>query len=148
MAGLATVFFNIENTVNRVPRPSWREQKEVDMIGRVRNGVITAALTASMIACGVPVAAVADESGSSLQARIADARAHFDELALASAEAGECLNDTRYALDQTRESIGVVNGQVETAKAELDAARDVLADRVAANYRAGARSLYLSEWGK
>ena len=111
------------------------------MIGRVRNGVITAALTASMIACGVPVAAVADESGSSLQARIADARAHFDELALASAEAGECLNDTRYALDQTRESIGVVNGQVEAAKAELDAARDVLADRVAANYRAGARSL-------
>ena len=118
-----------------------REQKEVDMIGRVRNGVISAALAASMIATGVPATALAAESTASLQARIADARAHFDELALASAEVGESLNDTRFALDQTRENIGVVNGQVEATQAELDEARDILAERVAANYRAGTRSL-------
>ncbi len=111
------------------------------MYGCVRNGVITAALTASLMAGGIPAAAFAAESTTSLQAKIADARAEFEALALASAEVGEALNDTRYELDQTKAGIVDATEKQDAAKAALDDAREVLSDRVAANYRAGNRSL-------
>ena len=111
------------------------------MYGRVRNGVITAALTASLMVGGIPAAAFAAESTTSLQAKIADARAEFESLALASAEVGEALNDTRYELDQTKAGIVDATEKQEAAKVALDDARDVLSARVAANYRSGNRSL-------
>lgn len=111
------------------------------MNGRIRNGVISAAVAATMIAGGVPGVAFADESAGSLQTRLQSARARFDELALAAAEVGESLNDTRYELDQTRQGIDTLNKKVEVTQGVLDDARETLAGRVRANYRSGARSL-------
>ena len=111
------------------------------MNGRFRNGVVSAAVAASMITCGIPGVAVASESTASLQTRLQDAKARFEDLAMESARVGEALNDTYYQIDQTRKNIDTVTKQVEATQHELDGARDTLGKRIAANYRAGNRSL-------
>ena len=111
------------------------------MNGRVRKSVVSAVVAASLMGAGVPVSAFASESTSSLQTRLSDARARFDELAMASAELGEALNDTYYQLDQTRESKEKVSGQIEQTQKVLNEARDVLSNRISANYRAGSSTM-------
>lgn len=110
------------------------------MNGRIKSSLVSAVVTASLMTAGVPVVALAADANS-LQSRIADARATYEELAMASAEVGESLNDTYYALDQTRASIKDVTGEIDVKKAELEDAKEVLSERVAANYRAGNRTL-------
>ena len=110
------------------------------MNGRIKSGFVAAVVSASLMTAGVPGVAFAAKSNS-LQSSIADARATYEELAMASAEVGEALNDTYYALDQTRSSIKNVTGEIDAKKVELEAAKKVLSDRIAASYRAGNRSV-------
>ena len=110
------------------------------MNGRIKSGFVAAVVSASLMTAGVPGVAFAAKSNS-LQSSIADARATYEELAMASAEVGEALNDTYYALDQTRSSIKNVTGEIDAKKVELEAAKKVLSDRIAASYRAGSHSL-------
>ena len=107
--------------------------------GRV---LVSAGLALALGLGGVPVAAFAEETTSVSQpATLDEAWATYGELSLQVAEVGESLNDTYYRLQLSEENKASLTKQIEESKTQLAVARQVLGDRVAANYKAGASSL-------
>ncbi|MBR3314929.1 MAG: C40 family peptidase [Atopobiaceae bacterium] len=107
--------------------------------GRV---LVSAGLALALGLGGVPVAAFAEETTSVSQpATLDEAWATYGELSLQVAEVGESLNDTYYRLQLSEENKASLTKQIEESEAQLAVARQVLGDRVAANYKAGASSL-------
>lgn len=101
---------------------------------------LAAALSATLVASGVPTAAYAATSAE-LQAQLNDAQAQLQTMTEEAAAAGEALNDTLYELDQTKGSIKKTGSEIKEKQAELKEAQAILSDRVAANYKAGGISL-------
>lgn len=91
---------------------------------------LTVALSASYILA--PSVALADTA--SLQAQLDAANATLNELYSKAEELSEQVNQTQADLDST-------NAEIETKQEELSEAQDVLADRVASNYKTGGVSL-------
>ena len=107
--------------------------------GRV---LVSAGLALALGLGGVPIAAFAEETTSVSQpATLDEAWATYGELSLQVAEVGESLNDTYYRLQLSEENKASLTKQIEDSEAQLAVARQVLGDRVAANYKAGASSL-------
>ncbi len=99
-----------------------------------------AIVLAAVLALGAPTAATA-ETSADIQAQLNDAMAALDEMNAGIAAAGEALNDTIYALEQTEAKKAETLELVEVKKQELATAQDILAGRVRANYTAGSTSL-------
>ena len=109
-----------------------------------------AALGASTIALGAPGIwgvrdAFADPSASeSTLSALAGAQASYDEavaelntLGQQVEQAQYDLSQTQAQLDETNAAIADLQAAIEAKQAELAAAQDVLADRIAANYKLG-----------
>ncbi len=109
------------------------------MHGRV---LVSAGLALALGIGGMPVAAIAEGTTSVSQpANLDEAWATYGELSLQVAEVGESLNDTYYRLQLSEESKATLSKQIEDSASRLEVAKQVLGDRVAANYRAGSSSL-------
>lgn len=97
----------------------------------IRNRVIALTLTAALGVSVVltPAAAFADTSDE-LQAQLDAANAQLNEYYAQAEEASEKVSKTQEQLDQT-------NADIEAKEVELDAAKDILADRVTSDYKSG-----------
>lgn len=111
------------------------------MLRRGATTLVSSALAFSLALVPVlsPVQAYAVESGAATSAdKIVG---EYGDLSTDVVNAGEALNDATYALSQTNDEITNVSQQIETTKTELASAQSMLADRIAARYRAGNVSL-------
>ena len=102
---------------------------------------LAASLSITTVGLSISVPAYAEPSSSELQAQLDDARARLSELESQAAEASEALNDTKYQLEETKKQIEQTEQEIKDKEAELQEAQDVLAERVAANYKSGGVSL-------
>lgn len=93
---------------------------------------VSAALGTAMLA-GMPTIAFADTSAE-LQAKLDEANSHLDDLYSQASEVGQQLLQTQEDLDST-------NQEITKKQGELDDAQDVLAKRVASDYKTGGVSL-------
>lgn len=93
---------------------------------------VSAALGTAMLA-GMPTIAFADTSAE-LQAKLDEANSHLDDLYSQASEVGQQLLQTQEDLDST-------NQEITKKQGELDDAEDVLAKRVASDYKTGGVSL-------
>lgn len=118
---------------------------------RIQGKHIAAVLGLVLMSASTPMMApriaFADTSAQ-LQSQLDDAKAHLNEIQTKLMAAGEELNDTQYQLEQTKTKITETQKKIDTTKTsikenteKLDKRRDVLADRVSANYKMGGTSL-------
>lgn len=95
---------------------------------------ITAGLAlGATVFSSVPSVAVAD-TASELQAQLDAANAHLDELYSKASEANELVLQAEQNLSET-------SAEIETKQTELEAAQEVLANRVSSDYKTGGVSL-------
>ncbi len=112
-----------------------------------RSFVSAALLTLGSAVLSPAVRAFADEgfsASAATEAALADAQARYeaalDQIAYLNDQvfdAEAAYNDICAALDQTMQAIAELEATIEQREAELAEAQNVLADRLAANYRAG-----------
>lgn len=77
------------------------------------------------------------QQADSLSRRLDEAQARLDELGRQVMAAGEDLHETEFALAQTEQQMQDTQAAFAVKEGELADAREVLAQRVAANYRSG-----------
>lgn len=107
---------------------------------RIVEQLASCALVAILIVFGTPVATLA-ETSAELQAQLDSAREELDVLGHQVQAAGEDLHETQYQLQVTGEQIEETKGQIKQREAELTEAQDILAERVASNYKLGKSGL-------
>lgn len=108
---------------------------------RALAAALATSLSITTVGLSIPVPAYAEPSSAELQAQLDEAKGRLAELEGQAAEASEALNDTKYQLEQTKAQIEQTKEDIEAKEAELAEAQDVLAERVAANYKSGGVSL-------
>ncbi len=95
--------------------------------------MLVATLGATVLS-GVPTVAAADTS-SELQAKLDEANSRLSSLYSEAEQVSDQVNQTQEELDATNE-------QIETKQSELADAQELLAGRVASNYKTGGVSLF------
>lgn len=107
------------------------------MYSKFLRGVLVALLTAVLSVGGVPVTIAHAETSEEIQARLDEAKAELSDLYDRAEEAAEELNHTQVLLDETNAQIEQTQASIEQSQVELAQAREVLSERMAANYKAG-----------
>lgn len=98
------------------------------------------ALAGALALQGIPTIAIAVTS-EELQAKADEAREELEALGKEVQAAGEQLHETQYALETTKQQIKETKAEIEESKVELAEAQDMLARRVASNYKTGTAGL-------
>ena len=98
-------------------------------------------LTAVLIAGTLVFSSTPTTAFAVTQADVDAAQAQLSELAFMYANADEEYHDTLLLIDQTKEQIADTESKIESKEVELEEARQILADRVRANYKTGGISL-------
>lgn len=103
------------------------------MMVKQRIKCLAAALIAgTLVFSSTPIAAFAVT-----QADVDAAQAQLSELAFMYANADEEYHDTLLQIEETKKQIAETEDKISDKQAELEDAREVLADRVRANYKSG-----------
>ena len=114
-----------------------------------RMALIPLAIGAAVAGTGAlaPSTAHAEASSETLSA-LSDAQSRYEaactqlnDLYQQVYEAQDAYDTTTYQLEQTNQAITALQEQIAQEKVELEEAQDVLAERLAANYRAGESSM-------
>jgi cell wall-associated NlpC family hydrolase len=101
---------------------------------------LVGALSLSLALAGTPLIAQAVTS-EELQAELEEVRGRLDDLYYQSEQVSEDLNDTRYQLGQTKKSIKKNEKTAAQKSEELEAAKKVLSEVIAEDYKAGNTTL-------